>query len=118
MDAYKGLGSAPKGTLILRGFGRGFQFSFLGILILGMLSLGIVFLGMCILRRLVDGLNFWENFCSFPKIPLAVQHPMVVWRWFSGSSVTIGGGSMVARRWLAAAHGGGWRWTVTGGGWQ
>ena len=91
-----------QGIRVLGGFGRGFQFSFLGILILGILFLGIVFPGMCILVRLVDGLNFSGKFCSFPKIPLAIQHPTAVgggwwwsvvgWWWSSGGPAVEGGG--------------------------
>ena len=70
----------PKG-----GFGRGFQFFFLGILILGILSSGIVFSGMHILGGLVDRLNFQKNFVHFQKYP-----------WQFGGS----------RRWLAATGSG------------
>ena len=96
-----------QGIRVLGGFGRGFQFSFLGILILGILFPGIVFPGMCILVPLVDGLNFSGKFYSFPKIPLAVQHPATV----GGGLVVVGGGRWwdgggpaVAQRWRVAAE--------------
>ena len=90
----------PKG-----GFDRGFQFSFLGILIQRILFSGIVFPSMCILGRLVKGLNFRENFIHFQNYPWQSnirQRSAVV----GGGLATVGGGPVVTRRWLAMAGGG------------
>ena len=107
-------------------FGRGFQFSFLGILILEILFPEIVFLNMCILKRLVDGLNFQEKFVHFQKYPwqssiqrrsmVVRQRSTVAWWWLAaaggemaaadGGPTAVDGGSVVVGGGLAAVGGG------------